>query len=97
MARVKHPTSLGSRYNDGRPLMPRPSRSAVGLCIAVIALAAFLPGISSLEYALLEPHWILLPDDTPIGVCNTIVPRDEQLVSFLFLLRSRAPPSLPVV
>ena len=48
----------------------RPSRSAVGLCIAVIALSAFLPGISSLEYALFEPLWVLLPDDTPVAVCR---------------------------
>ena len=51
--------------------MPRPNRSVVGLCIAVIALSAFLPGISSLEYALFEPQWVLLPDDAPVAVCIT--------------------------
>lgn len=73
--------------------MPRPGRSVVGLCIAVIALAAFLPGISSLEYALFEPQWVLLPDDTPVAVCAIGTPGDEQPVPLVSLLPSRAPPS----
>jgi hypothetical protein len=73
--------------------MSRPSRSVAGLCIAVIALAAFLPGISALEYALFEPQWVLLPDDTPVAVCSTVACRDEQPVPLFSVLPSRAPPS----
>jgi hypothetical protein len=76
--------------------MPRPSRSVAGLCIAVIALAAFLPGISALEYALFEPEWVLLPDDTPVVVCSPVACGDEQPVPFLSLLPSRAPPAFPL-
>ena len=76
--------------------MPRPNRSVVGLCIAVIALAAFLPGISLLDYALFEPEWVLLPDDTPVAVCITAIPCDEQPVPQLSLLPSRAPPQFPL-
>jgi hypothetical protein len=76
--------------------MPRPSRSVVGLCVAVIALAALLPGIASLEYALFEPQWVLLPDDTPVAVCIITAPGNEQPVPLLSLLPSRAPPSFPL-
>jgi hypothetical protein len=74
--------------------MRRPNRSVVGLCIGVIALSALLPGISPLEYALFEPQWVLLPDDTPVAVYSPVAPGDEQPVPFLSLLPSRAPPSL---
>jgi hypothetical protein len=74
--------------------MPRPNRSVVGLCIAVIALVAFLPGSSALDYALVEPGWVLLPDETPIAVDTTFTPWDEQPVPLLSLVSSRAPPSL---
>jgi hypothetical protein len=74
--------------------MARPNRTVAGLCIAVIALAAFLPGISALELALVEPQWVLLPDSTPVAVCSTVLGADEQPIPFLSLLPSRAPPSL---
>lgn len=76
--------------------MPRPSRSVAALCIAVIALAAFLPGISALDYALFEPLWVVLPDEVAVAVCVTATPCDEQPVPFLSLLSSRGPPSLPL-
>ena len=92
--RVARKTGWG--YNGGRGIMPRPRRSVVGLCIAVIALAAFLPGISSLEYALVAPQWVLLPDDTPVAVCIIATYGDEQPVPLVSLLPSRAPPSFPL-
>lgn len=76
--------------------MRRPSRPVVYLCVAVIVLAALLPGSSALDYALFEPHWILLPDDAPVVVCHTGTPGREQPASLLSLLPSRAPPSLPL-
>ena len=76
--------------------MPRPSRSIAGVCIAVTVLAAFLPGISSFDYALFEPLWVLLPDQTPVAVYTAVVPCDEQPVPLLSLVSSRAPPSPPL-
>ena len=76
--------------------MPRPNRSVVGVCIAVVAVSAFLPGIFLLEYALFEPQWVLLPDDTLVAVCSTVALRDEQPVPLFSQLPSRAPPSLPL-
>jgi hypothetical protein len=74
----------------------RPRRSVVCLCVAVIVLAALLPGSSVLDYALFEPQWVLLPDDPPVVVCITSAPSREQPASLLSLLPSRAPPSLPL-
>jgi len=76
--------------------MARPNRSVAGLCIAVIVLAAFLPGISALDYALFEPQWVLLPDEVRLAVYSPVEPGDEQPVPFLSLLPSRAPPSVPL-
>jgi hypothetical protein len=76
--------------------MPRPNRSVAGVCIALIALAAFLPGISLLDWALFEPEWVLLPDDTPVAEDRAVGSCDEQPVPLLSLLPSRAPPSFPL-
>jgi hypothetical protein len=73
--------------------MPRPRRSVVGLCVAVIVLAAFVPGLSALDYALLEPVWVLLPDEVALAVDLPVAPCDEQPASLLSLVSSRAPPA----
>jgi hypothetical protein len=77
-------------------LMFRPSRSVAGFCIAVIVFAAFVPGLCALDYACLEPHWVLLPDEVSVAVDTPVAPCDEQPVSLLSLLSSRAPPSRPL-
>jgi len=74
--------------------MPRPNRSVAALCIAVIAIAAFLPGLSLLAYTVVEPAWVLLPDETPVAVVSTFTPCAEQPVPLFSLVSSRAPPSL---
>ncbi len=76
--------------------MRRPSRTIAGVCIAVVALSALLPGIASLEYALFEIDWVLLPDQTPRGFCATPRDGDAQPRSLLSLLPSRAPPFGPL-
>ena len=76
--------------------MRRPHRSVVGICIVVIGLSAVLPGISGFEYALIEPQWVLLADETPVAVSSTVEPVDEQPLPLLSFLPSRAPPSIPV-
>ena len=76
--------------------MSRPNRPVAVLCIAVIALAAFLPGIAAFEAALLEPQWILLPDEVSVAVFRLVAPCFEQSVPLFSLLPSRAPPTLPL-
>jgi hypothetical protein len=76
--------------------MPRPRRSVAGLCIAVIVLAAFLPGVCALDYALFEPQWVLLPDEITVALDTPVVVSDEQTVPLLSLVPSRAPPSRPL-
>jgi hypothetical protein len=76
--------------------MPRPNRAVAGFCIAAVALAAFLPGISAFDYPVLEPQWVLLPDETPVAVFPIVTPCDEQPLPLLSVLPSRAPPSLPL-
>ena len=77
--------------------MPRASRSVAGLCIAVIALAAFLPGIGAFDCALLEPQWVLLPDDTPVAFSSAPAPVTEQPRPLHSTLVSRGPPSLSLL
>ena len=72
--------------------MPRPSRSAVAFCIAVVAFAALMPGIGVLACALVEPQWILLPDEVSIALSIAVVPGGEQPLALFSLLPSRAPP-----
>jgi hypothetical protein len=76
--------------------MPRPRRSVVGLCVAVIVLSAFVPGLSAFEYALLEPGWVLLPDEVAVAVDFPVAHCDEQPASLLSLVSSRAPPAVPL-
>ena len=72
--------------------MRRPSRVVAGVCIAAITLAAFVPGVWTFDYALLEPQWVLLPDETLVAAAFGVVPCDEQPAALLTLLPPRAPP-----
>jgi len=72
--------------------MMRPRRSVVFLCIAAIALAAFLPGVSALDCVVAEPTWVLLPDLSSLVIPDIRASADEQPCSLLSLLPSRAPP-----
>ena len=72
--------------------MPRPQRSVVFLCIAVVALAAFLPGISALDYAVPQPSFVLLPDLSGVLLALPDTSADEQPVPFDRCVPSRAPP-----
>lgn len=73
-------------------IMPRPGRPFAGLCIGVIAIAALLPGICSFGYAVIDPQWILLPDETLVTTCAPVASGDEQPRPLLSVLQSRAPP-----
>ena len=72
------------------------SRKAIAVvCIALVVFAAFVPALATtLGAALLVPLWLVLP-----AVVVTVVRReafrcDEQPVSLLAVLASRAPPAL---
>ena len=72
------------------------TRKAVAVaCIALVVFAAFVPALATtLGAALLVPLWLVLP-----AVVVTVVRReafrcDEQPVSLLAVLASRAPPAL---
>jgi hypothetical protein len=67
------------------------SSAAAGL-IAVVTIAALLPGVCALEYALFEPLWVLLPDMALRLVDEPVVVANEQPLPLLSLSPSRAPP-----
>jgi hypothetical protein len=69
------------------------SRTSVAyLCIVVVALAAFLPGVAAFEYVVPELPWILLPDLAASAFVPATPLGDEQPSSLLSLVSSRAPP-----
>ena len=72
--------------------MPR-SRSfiAAGL-IAVITVAALLPGGSALEHALFEPLWVLLIDEGPVPYHIATTLCAEHPNPLVSLRSSRGPP-----
>ena len=73
--------------------MPRARRSVAGLCIAIVALAAFVPGLGLLEYALFEPQFVLLLHDVPAPWCAAPAPCIEQPQPLHSHVVSRGPPS----
>jgi hypothetical protein len=75
--------------------MSRGSRTSVAcLCIVVVALAAFLPGVAAFDYAVPVLPWVLLPDLAATAVVLVAPPFDEQPSSLLSLVSSRAPPHI---
>ena len=76
--------------------MPRPSRSVALVCIALVAMAALLPGISALDHAWFEAQWVLLPDETPAASPMPPAPGAEQPLGLIATRVSRGPPSTSV-
>ena len=74
--------------------MLRTRKAIAVVCIALVVFAAFVPALAStLGAAVLVPLWLVLP-----AVVVTVVRReafrcDEQPVSLLAVLASRAPPA----
>jgi len=75
--------------------MPRTRKTVAVLCIALVVFAAFVPAVASaLGSAVLVALWLVLP-----AVAITVLRReafrcDEQPVSLLAVLDSRAPPAV---
>ena len=74
--------------------MRKPSRPLIRLLIVAVLLAGLLPGASGVHAAIVDPGWVLLPDLSLVGFALARPLVDEQPVSHLALLPSRAPPAL---
>lgn len=74
---------------------PRRRKAVAVLCIALVVCAAFVPTIAStLGTAILVPLWLVLPAVAVVIVRRNAFRCDEQPVSLLAILASRAPPTL---
>jgi hypothetical protein len=75
----------------------RTHKSLVLVILGVGVFAAFLPVVSPLFAAVLIPLWLVLPATIVTLVRRAAVRCDEQTVSLLSLLLSRAPPAVRVL
>jgi hypothetical protein len=74
---------------------PRTRKTFAVLCIAIVVVAAFVPALaSSLGSAILVPLWLVVPAVTVTVIRRDALCSDEQPVSLLAVLASRAPPIL---
>ena len=72
-------------------------RLVAGCSIAAILLAVCLPGLASLDGALLELAWVLLPDEVLVTASCASTPCDEQPVALLSIGAPRGPPARPAL
>ena len=74
-------------------MLRRARRPLAVVCIAVVALAVFVPGVAALDLAPPPAEYVLLPQPAPLDLSvSTIVPA-EQLDALRAALPERAPPS----
>ena len=66
---------------------------AAGL-IAIVTVAALLPGFAAFDSAIFDAVWVLLPDETPVPYDIAVARVSDRPDPLLTLLSSRAPPSL---
>jgi hypothetical protein len=72
--------------------MPRRRQTTAAICIAIIALAAFVPGVASFDELWFEPTWILLPDETPVLLEDGFTVERERPLRLFSIVSSRGPP-----
>jgi hypothetical protein len=71
----------------------RLNRAVAALCIAIIAIAAFLPpGLVSVDADWFELDWVLLPPVEAVATVHAFIAPPEQSLPLFSLLASRAPP-----
>jgi hypothetical protein len=71
----------------------RTRRSIVFFGLAVAVFAAFVPAVSSsLPYAILTPLWLVFSAASVVVIRRRAIRCDDQPVSLLSLVLSRAPP-----
>jgi hypothetical protein len=74
---------------------PRTRKAFAVLCIAIVVVAAFAPSLaSSLGSAILVPLWLVVPAVAVTVIRRHALRSDDQPVSLLAILDSRAPPIL---
>lgn len=71
----------------------RTRKSLVLFCVGVVVFAAFLPVVSSVFTAILTPLWLVFPAVAVVVIRRRASRCDEQPVSLLSHLLSRAPPA----
>jgi len=72
----------------------RTCRTVAVLCIAVVVFAAFLPAVAAnLPPVILTALWLIVLAVSVVVIRRQAVRCDEQPVSLLSLVLSRAPPS----
>jgi hypothetical protein len=75
----------------------RARRPLAIVCMAVIALAVFAPGVAAIELAPPSPEFVLLPQLEPVSVVDALpVAAVEQRDALRAVLPERAPPSFVV-
>jgi hypothetical protein len=67
-------------------------RPVAVFCVALVAVAALVPGLCAFEQALLQPCFILLVDESPVAFVPPPARADEQPAPLASSLASRAPP-----
>lgn len=71
-------------------------RSVACLCIAVVLVAALMPGAAALDYAIPEPGWVLLPDLARLTDAPQPPTFHRWGVAVVPPLPGRAPPSISI-
>jgi hypothetical protein len=72
----------------------RSRRSLVLVCIGLVVFAALLPSVSSVFVAILTPLWLVIPAVVVVVLRRTAFRCDEQPVSLLAQVLTRAPPAV---
>lgn len=67
-------------------------RTVAYVCVAVLLLAAVMPGVVAMDYAVPNPGWIVLPAFAPTPPVRPVLVAAEQLRSLAASLPPRAPP-----
>jgi hypothetical protein len=70
----------------------RNRKSLICVCIVLVAFAAFVRAVPTLPPAILTPLWLVSPAIAVTLIRSEAARCDEQPVSLLSLLPSRAPP-----
>jgi hypothetical protein len=93
---------MGTRQVDSPPsatykyiaVNTRTRKTVAVICIAVVVFAAFLPPVAAnLPPIILTALWLVIPIVVVVVIRRQAVRCDEQPVSLLSLVLSRAPPS----
>ena len=79
---------------DNRALVhPRTRKTVAILCVAIVVVAACLSVVPVLPPVVLTALWLILPTAAVVTIRRRAVRCDEQPVSLLAVVLSRAPPS----